>query len=149
MKKFLFLLTMFVLTISLGSIAQVGQVKTSAGKLITLGKEGKTTTTDSTLTVIDTLALASNTGGILEVTVVGHDTAGNTITGKIIYRYKKVGSTLTLASGTNISALSSDAALSPATFSFAATASNNVALSIKGKLRTTIKWRWRISPLYP
>jgi len=147
MKKILFLLAMVAFAITAN--AQIGQVKTQAGKLITLGKEGKATTTDSTATAIDSLVLASNTGGMIEVSVVGHDTGGNTITGKIIYRYKKVGSTLTLASGANISALSADAALSPATFTFTASSANNVVLTIKGKLATSVKWRWRIAPLYP
>jgi hypothetical protein len=147
MKKLFLILTM--LSIAFLSEAQIGQVKTITGKLITLGKESRVTTTDSTLTAIDSLVLSNNSGGIVEVSVVGVDTAGNTITGKIIYRYKKVASTLTLASGSNISALSADAALSPATFTFTASSANNLLLSIKGKLATSIRWRWRLQPLYP
>ena len=95
--------------------AQLQQIKTVSGRLIPYGSIATTVTTDSTLRVIDSIVVVNNTGGIIEVTVVGSSTAGDAITGKQIFRYKKASGTITLSSATNILATVVDAGLGTAT----------------------------------
>ena len=153
MKNFKFLIVFSALiAISFSLIAQSSPaqyVTSSKGKALSLGHFKSATTTDSTLSIHDTLAIADNTAGLLTVTVAAYDSLGDGVTSKVVYRYKKVAGTLTLAAGANISALVVDAGLGSATTTFTATASNNVQLKIKGKLNYTVKWKTLIERFAP
>lgn len=139
----IFLMVAFTITVQ----AQVGTplyARTTTGKLVKVGQFNTKTTTDSTLTIMDTVAISDNSAGLIEVAVVGLDSLGNGVTGKQIYRYHKAAGTLTLASATNISTAVTDAGLGTATYTFTATSSNNAQLKIKGKLTYTVHWRSQI-----
>lgn len=125
------------------------QIKTTSGKLVLYGKVRSFTTTDSTLSVVDTIKVKNNSGGLVTVTVLGADSLGNAVTGKVIYRYIKAAGTLTLASGTNISASSTDAGLGTATWTFTATTDNNLQLKVKGKLGYTVRWKTKMEQEFP
>jgi hypothetical protein len=129
--------------------AQMQQLKTIQGKVVNYGKVGTLTTADATATHIDSIVIADNTAGLIEVSVVGQSTAGDGVTAKVIYRYKKVSGTLTLSAATNIMAAVVDTNLSGATFALAATATNNAQLKVTGKAATSVKWRSLIVQIYP
>lgn len=128
--------------------AQVKYFKTVDGKFVPAGQIDTSRTLDATPVIAANMTIANNTGGIVEVTVVGSTTAGEVITGKLIYRYKKASGTITVATADTASAITADAALSGATFAVAANASNNLKLTLTGKASKTILWRWEIKPYY-
>lgn len=134
--------------ISFSAIAQQDHLKTVNGKLVNYGALKKFTTTDSTLSAVETVSILDNSAGMIIVTVVAADSVGDGVTGKIIYRYHKTAGTLTLASGTNISALVTDTGLGTATFTVTAV-SNNVVLKCKGKLNYTVRWRTLVEQITP
>lgn len=108
-------------------------------------KQSTAKTTDSTLTYIDTITVASNESGILEVQVIGYnDSLSIAVTGKKIVRYKKVAGTLTLGSITDVLATEVDTGLQNtsvggATWTIVA-ASNQIYVRIKGKVPYNIDW---------
>lgn len=143
---FKFFILCLAMATAVTASAQLQQIKTVSGRLIPYGSIATTVTTDSTLRVIDSIVVVNNTGGILEVTVVGSSTAGDAITGKQIFRYKKASGTITLSSATNILATVVDAGLGTATFSVSTTASGNIQVRVKGKDGTSVRWRSVIQP---
>lgn len=151
LKLFLFACTMLLATTAASAqLGKVRQLKTVDGKTVVYGTINSITTVDSTSTILDTLAIGNNTAGLVVVSCVGKDSLGNGVTGRIIYRYKKSAGTITLAAGTNISAIVTDTGLGTATWTFTTTASNNLQLRVKGKLvGWTTTWRGRIEPFYP
>lgn len=149
MKNLKLLLIGLLCLASFSVSAQMLQVKTTTGKVVNYGKVGTLTTTDSVATHIDSIKIADNTAGLIEVYVVGQSTAGYGVTAKVIYRYKKVSGTLTLSAATNIMAAVVDTNLSGATFALAATATNNAQLKVTGKAATSVKWRSIIVQTYP
>ena len=151
MKNFIksFVGFLILMAFSFNSVAQEQQLETTRGNKVLYGIEKTKTTTDSTLAHADSVVVADNTGGLVELTIVGHSAAGDAITGKHIYRYKKASGTLTLGSAANTSATVVDAGLGTSTYTFAGTATGNLQLKIKGKLSTSVKWRWRIQRVYP
>ena len=99
------------------------------------------TTTDSTLTYIDSITtLGTNDAGVLEVSVTGmaYDTAYS-VTGTVGARYNKRRGTLTLGSVINIQTPVTDAALGTATFTVVA-ANDKIYVRVKGKAATNIRW---------
>lgn len=151
MKKYFFAIAILAFGFSVPAFAQAPdlQVRSISNKLISLGHVKTGTTTDSTLAAFDSLAIMNNSAGIVVVTVVASDSLGNGVTLKGTYRYHKSAGTLTLASVTNQSALTTDAGLGTATTTFTVTATNNLVIKIKGKLGYTVRWRSRIEQFYP
>lgn len=132
------------LTGALTATAQKGRVntlRTQQGKVIPAGSWQRDTTTDATPKITDTLIVGNNSAGLIEVSAVGVTSAGEAVTAKLIYRYAKASGTLTIASAANISAVAADTALSGATVAAAATADNNIKVTITGKASKTIRWR--------
>lgn len=142
MKNFkLILCSLLCMACVAGASAQVNYIKTDKGKMFPVGSMKRVTTPDATPVVIDTLAIQDNSGGVIEVTCVGSSAAGDVVTGKLIYRYKKSAGTLTVASAANESAIVADTNVSGATFAAAATASNNLKITVTGKAGLAVKWR--------
>lgn len=100
----------------------------------------RVTTTDSTLTYVDSANILDNEAGFLEVSVIGYakDTA-YAVTGKIAARYNKRRGTLTLGSITEQVPITTDAALGTSTFTIVA-ADNRIYIRVKGKAATNITW---------
>lgn len=93
-------------------------------------------TPDATPTTIVTFTLDSNTGGILEVTIVGKDDGGTgSVTGKSIVRYDK---TVTLTLGTPVDILPLETDIVGATYSISAV-SDNIEIVVTGAA-TVINW---------
>lgn len=143
---FKFLVLCLAMATAVTASAQLQQIKTTSGRLIPYGSIATSVTVDSTLRVIDTIQVINNTGGVLEVTVVGSSSAGDAITGKQIFRYKKASGTLTLSSPTNLLTTVVDAGLGTATFSVSTTSFGNVQVRVKGKDGTSVRWRSVIQP---
>lgn len=142
MKKIKYFLLAFTLLLSaVTATSQNLYLKSQSGILINYGRQAVLTTTDSALNIIDTVAITDNTAGMLEVQVVGYDSVGSGVTGKQIYRYKKVAGTLTLSAATQIMAIVTDTGLGTSTYTVTATASDNVQVKVKGKLTFTVLWR--------
>lgn len=149
MKKLFFLIAIYFAGLSVSAQGSWLQVKSTGNKLITYAKVRAFETTDSTLSVRDTLVIKNNSAGFVTVTVIGADSLGNGITGKVIYRYKKAAGTITLASGENISAAVTDTGLGTGTWTFTTTADNNLQLKTKGKLGYTVRWQTKLEHEYP
>jgi hypothetical protein len=143
--KFLSIACLFMATAFTAS-SQMLYTKTTSGKFIAVGKQKTLTTTDATATVMDTLAITNNTAGVIEVRVVGVAATGDAITGKLIYRYKKVSGTLTIGTADAASVLTTDTALSGGTFALAVNTYNNAKLTVTGKAAVSVVWRSRITP---
>lgn len=141
----LFLIALVGLMVNISVQAQTMQLKATNGKLVTYAKIATKTTADSVTTVMDTLIIADNSAGLIEVTVLGSSTAGDGVTGKQIFRYHKSSGTLTLSSATNVSSIVTDTGISGATFTFSTNSNNNVQLTIKGKPSTTVNWRSQLT----
>lgn len=108
-------------------------------------KESTKHTTDSTFYYIDTITVAANESGILEVQVIGYnDSLSIAITGKKIVRYKKVAGTLTLGTATDVLATEVDTGLQNSPSGGAAwtivAASNQIYVRIKGKNTYNVYW---------
>lgn len=122
-------------------VAQKIQLKTTTGNLFTYGSQYTTTTTNATYDTIGTIALAVNTAGIVEVSVVGVNTAtGAAVTGAAIARFSKASGTLTLGDTTNILATEVDTGLSGSTWDIS-TSANNIIVRVKGIASTSVRWR--------
>jgi len=147
--KFIKLFSMLLfMTIALN--AQKIQMRTTTGELYTYGSQRTLTTTDSAYHTIDSIAMASNTAGMVEVSVTGLATAsGNSVTGSQIARFNKRTGSLTLGSPVDLLAIVTDGALGTATWDIAVSASNNLLVRIKGHLATSIRWRSLIKHIYP
>lgn len=111
-----------------------------------LGKQSITalTTTDSAYNYIDSVIVASNESGILEVQVLGfNDSLALKVLGKQIVSYSKVGGTLTLGTPTSILTKTTDSGLQytniGSTWDIVAV-SNNIYIRVKGKLTYSIRW---------
>lgn len=142
MKRILFFLSLFILIASFATAQSAQQqIKTTSGKTVGWGRMKSYATTDSALNIMDTVAITNNTAGVIEVTVTGVDSIGLGVTGKQIYRYSKTAGTLTLSAATQTLAIVTDTGLGTATYTFTATASNNLKLTVKGKLNRTVTWR--------
>jgi hypothetical protein len=127
-----------------GSDGRIHHYTSSKWNVVVSQKESTATTTDSTLTYIDTITVANNESGILEVQMIGYnDSLSIAVTGKKIVRYKKVGGTLTLGSITDILATEVDTDLQNgsggSTWTIVA-ASNEIYVRIKGKVPYNIYW---------
>jgi hypothetical protein len=144
----IFLCLSMAVVFAVTASAQMQYEKAVSGKLVPIGKIATITTLDATPVIIDTLAITNNTAGILEVVVAGTSAAGDGVTGKLYYRYKKVAGTLTVATAEVASAIVADTNVSGATFAIAATSYNNAKLTITGKAAVSIKWRTLIKPYY-
>ena len=108
-------------------------------------KQGLKTTTDSAFYYIDTISVADNESGILEVQLLGYnDSLSIAITGKKIVRYKKVAGTLTLGTATDVLATEVDTGLQNTSLGGAAwtitSANNQIYIRIKGKTPYKILW---------
>lgn len=106
------------------------------------------TTTDSTLTYIDSIKLSTNQTGMVEVDVIGYakDTAYS-VTGKIGFRFNKRRGTLTIGTITELIPITRDAilahtSLGGATFT-AVAVNNNIYIRVKGVTDTNVpSLRW-------
>lgn len=142
MKRFTVLTAfLFLMAAAVTAQSKQQQLKTVTGKTVGWGRMATYATTDSALNIMDTVAITNNTAGLIEVTVVGVDSIGLAVTGKQIYRYSKSAGTLTLSAATQTMAIVTDTGLGTATYTFTATASNNLKLTVKGKLARTVTWR--------
>lgn len=150
MKSFkLFSMMLFALMLfaTTAVVAQKIQMRTTTGNLFTYGSQHTLTSTDAAYHVIDTIALASNTAGIIEVSVTGVNAAtGDAITGAAIVRFKKSAGTLTLGDTTNILPTIVDTGLSGGTWDITASG-NNIIVRIKGKAATSVRWRSLVKQL--
>ena len=102
-------------------------------------------TTDSTLTLMDSVVLATNETGIVQLTVIGYakDTAYS-VTGVIQARFNKRRGTLTLGTITELEPITRDAvlqntALGGATFTLVAS-DGKIYVRVKGKDGYSITW---------
>jgi hypothetical protein len=149
MKSFKLFSTMLfaLLILSMSLVAQTIQLKTTTGALFTYGTQATLSTTDASYHTIATLPLATNTAGIIEVTVTGVNTTnGDGITGAAIARFSKASGTLTVGDTTNILATEVDTGLSGGTWDIS-TSSDNIIVRVKGKASTTVRWRCLIKQL--
>ncbi len=144
MKKLLFLSLLVISGFAIS--AQTLQFRTTNGKAVPYGRYQTTTTEDSALNTLDSMVIADNSAGLIEVSVVAADTSGNGVTGKQIYRYHKSAGTLTLSSATNISAIVTDTGLGTATYTFTKV-DDNLVLKVKGKHTVPVKWKALIVPM--
>lgn len=146
MKNLLILAMFSIMAFSTATAQKMQYVKTTSGKNIAAGRFDTLTTFNATPVVMDTLAITDNTSGIIEVTVVGQAATGDGITGKLIYRYKKVSGTLTVGTADSASAITADTALSGGTFALAANSYNNAKLTVTGKASVNVRWHSSITP---
>lgn len=139
MKKLFSLLMIFAFTaISFSTMAQrstkyssrnndehVAQVKTTA---------------DATPVYIDSVKLATNETGIVEVYAIGYqkDTAYS-VRGKLSVDFNKRRGTLTMGTITSNIPIITDAALGSATFTLVSV-NNNIYVRVTGKAATSIRW---------
>lgn len=144
MKRKLFLLSAALITMCFVLSAQTVtpiKYKTIYGKIIDYGVQATMTTTDSALHTIATLSTADNEAGVVEVTVVGYnDSLGIAVTGTQIVRYTKLNDTITVGSPSNVLAKATDGGLGTATWAIASN-TNDVYVTVKGKLTYNIQWR--------
>jgi hypothetical protein len=98
------------------------------------------TTSDSTLTYVDSFKLSTNQTGLVEFYVIGYakDTAYS-VRGMISADFNKRRGTLTLGTLTPTIPLVTDAALGSATFTVVAV-NNNIYVRVKGKAATSMRW---------
>ena len=98
------------------------------------------TTTDATVTTIDSVVLNTNEGGLVQVTVIGYakDTA-YAVTGVLQARFNKRRGTLTLGTSTESLAITADTPLSGATFALSVI-NNQIYVRVTGKVSTSIRW---------
>lgn len=140
MKKLFSLLFLFAITmaISVGSYAQTTTKYISRNNDEHVAKV--LTTTDSTLTYIDSIKLSTNETGLAEIYVIGYqkDTAYS-VRGKISVPFNKRRGTLTLGTITESIPIVTDAALGTSTFT-AVVVNNNLYIRVKGKAANTIRW---------
>ncbi len=132
-----------VLFLVLAAFAFIGNAQTvkNVNDAGTLSK--KVTTTNATATKVDTINVATNEIGSIEVKVIGLKSDGSAaITGSKTYRYAKASGTLTLATATinPTDSLVVDTGVSGATFA-ASASDNNIVVKVTGKASTTIYWR--------
>lgn len=142
------MLSLMTIFISVTASSQVQYIKATSGKLIPYGRISTLTTTNATPVIVDVLTIADNSAGVIEVTVSGSSAAGDGVTGRLIYRYKKVSGTLTIATADTVSTITVDSNVSGAGFALAADGSNNAKLTLTGKSSVTIKWRAVIKPFF-
>lgn len=147
MKIKLILSALFAIALSVAASAQNQSLRTTSGKLIRF-RVDTLTTFNATPVIMDTIGITDNTAGILEVTVVGASAVGDGITGKLIYRFKKVSGTLTVATADTASAITADTNLSGGTFAVATTSYGNAKLTVTGKSAVTVRWRSVIYPYF-
>lgn len=123
-------------------------LKQSDNKLFNYGRTATVTTTDSTLTAIDSIVIAADEAGIVEVQVVGfNDSTSTAVTGSKILRYVKDGGTLTLGSATNVLTTVTDATLGTATWTVT-TSGDNIIVQVKGKAGFTVRWQANTRRIY-
>lgn len=139
------ILAMIVCSVQAQSATQIN-LKSTSGKLVNFGKIITATTADATPVIVDTSAIKDNSAGLVQITVSGSSAAGDGVTGKLVYRYKKVAGTLTVATADVLSAIVADTNVSGATFAAAATSYGNLKLTLTGKAAVTIKWKSVINP---
>mgnify|MGYP000025229101 CR=1 FL=1 len=138
MKKFLFIATICILCLA--------SLQTQAQKIRFVNQNGderfgkSKSTTDSTLTYIDSIGIEDNEGGVYEATVIGYakDTAYS-VTGSVAVRFNKRRGTLTMGSVVEKQAIVTDAALGTATFTIVASG-GKIYTRVKGKAATNITW---------
>jgi hypothetical protein len=139
MKKFLFFITLTLLT-----LAGFSQTKFS-NRNFDERLANRIVTTDSTVTYIDSIVVRTNEIGLIEVNVIGYakDTAYG-ITGKLTARYNKRRGTLTLGTISAAIPIVVDATLQTtgvggATFNIIA-ANEKIYITVKGKANHSITW---------
>jgi len=149
MKRFLLLslMTTMLITACFGQRKLV-LLKKSNNTTFDYGREAIVTTTDSTLTYLDSIPIASNEAGIIEVQLIGfNDSTKTAVTGTKILRYVKTGGTITLGSATDVLATVTDATLGTATWTVTAVA-NDIVVRVKGKAGFTIRWQSKTRKIY-
>ncbi len=140
-KTFLILSLLFSVALLQAQTQKNLKLTTANHKLFDYGQTATLTTTDSAVNVIDSIIIADDEAGIIEVQTVGfNDSLGLAVTGSKIMRYVKTAGTLTLGSATNTLASSTDAGLGTATWSVAAS-DDNIIVTVKGKLNYEVLWR--------
>lgn len=96
--------------------------------------------TNATPATIQTITIADETAGYIEVFLVGKETGtAGKITGKKGVGYRKDGGTLTLDSPTDIVATSATGTMATATWTVT-TSSNNIIVQITGIAATNAEW---------
>ena len=97
-------------------------------------------TVDSNYHYIDSTVINTNEAGIVEVAVVGLDTANvYAITGVIKVRYVSSSGTITLGSIISDVPIVADGGFSPGTFNFYVVGSK-IYVRVKGELNTAVHW---------
>jgi hypothetical protein len=143
MKKFLksFL---FIFSLTLIGLAAAAQTTRFTNRNNDERVAQRTVTTDSTLTYMDSLVLATNESGIVQLTIIGYakDTAYS-VTGVIQARFNKRRGTCTLGTITEVEPITTDAVLANAgtgaTFTLVVV-NNNIYVRVKGKAGYDITW---------
>lgn len=144
----LFICSLICMAAMTTASAQVKYFKTVDGKYVPAGQIDTSRTLDATPVIAANMTVANNTGGLVEVTVVGSASNGECVTGKLLYHYHKTAGTITVATADTVGTITADTGLSGATFAVAANASNNLKLTLTGKASKTILWKWEIKPYY-
>ncbi|MEO9145081.1 MAG: hypothetical protein ABI237_05940 [Ginsengibacter sp.] len=121
----------------------LNQIRSTGGKLVNSGRTSNVNTTDATPTIIDTLTLGANSGGVVQYTAKGVAANGDTITISQIVRFKKAAGTLTLGTPADILASVVDAGLSGGSIAISA-ASNNINVTVTGKAAVNVSWKCNI-----
>ena len=97
-------------------------------------------TVDSNYHFIDSTTINTNETGIVEVAVLGLDTANvYAVTGVIKARYVSSSGTITLGSIISDVPIVSDSGISPGTFNFYVSGSK-IYVRVKGELNTAVHW---------
>ena len=148
--KLKFIMKKILTAISLSAVLLISSVASSAQTKFSNRNNderlaNRITTTDSTLTYVDSLILQRNEAGIIQVTVLGYayDTA-YLVSGVLQARFNKRRGTLTMSTVTEVQAQTVDAPLitalpGGAKFSLIAVG-NNIYVQVKGKHATNITW---------
>ena len=98
------------------------------------------TTTGTTVTRIDSFAVAANEVGLFKITVIGYDEAGvGSYIGVKRYNYTKSAGTLTIPAAA-LDSVETISGITGTKFRLLTTAYSNPQISITGKASTTIKW---------
>jgi hypothetical protein len=137
MKKFIkYLLPLLIIA---GFTASL-QAQTYVERNITEKIKRYVTTPSNTQTKVDSITLANNEAGIIQVKVVGMSSSGSDpITGTLQYSYTKASGTLALGTSRIVDTVRVDSDISGATF--AASASNdNIKITVTGKSGVPIRW---------
>lgn len=100
----------------------------------------KKTTTDATITTVNTVTISDNEVGFITIKTVGYSPDSvAAVTGIKSYRYVKKAGTLTLGSAVNVLTPVADTQVSTATF-VASASGNNILIRVTGIAALTMYW---------